>query len=92
MDQVNFFCTTDLKTATYLYYKGFSFTVEKEEGMPTVFIFDQNAKLLESLVRQFRNGSAELRLLNCFKELKIIAINGEYKKYNNKTNGKGSKI
>lgn len=78
MGEIKVFCTPDLKVATFLAFKGFEPIIDREKNRQTLFIYDKNIELIESLVSEFSNGSPELRLLNKFREIKLLAI-GEYK-------------
>jgi hypothetical protein len=81
--EIKFFCCADIKTVTYLAFKGFKFQTEDQAGK-TIFIFEGGYSLLKSLADKFSQGASEdispLQLLNKFREIKIIAIGNNYKK------------
>ena len=82
MEKVDYYSTMDISLATYLTFRGFKSAVKKEDGKPTIFIFE-GSKLLRSIVNSFE-GSEEEKLLFTFKEVKKRAImnyqKGFYKK------------
>jgi len=80
MAKIDIFVTSDFKLVAFLDLKGHTYQVDKgENGKPTMFIFDKNVPLVESLVREFGNGSYSLRYANKLREIKMIVI-GDYKK------------
>ncbi len=77
--------TTDLREATFLAYKGVPYRVHRDDLRAT-FIFPDTEGIVDSLVKEFWNGSNEARLLNQHKEIKRLAVFQGYKKnyYRNK--------
>lgn len=69
---VEYYSTTDIGMATYLTYKGFQSDTKKEDGKPTIFIFE-GSKLIRSVVNGYEE-SEEAKLLAIFKATKKKAI------------------
>lgn len=80
-EKINVFCTNVFELVAFLALKGHKFQVQKEVGKPTFFIFDKNIELIESLAREFNNGSYSLMYANKLKEIKMIAIDRYQKGY-----------
>lgn len=82
-EKMNYYSTIDIGIASYLAYKGFRFTAKKEDGKPTIFIFDDGSSLIYSMVKGFELSN-EAKLLAKFKEMKKIALTNYEKGFYNK--------